>query len=77
MRRFYRTMLAAWMWLHRKGKALGQRRVARVKPVRLVDLDEHTLKDIGLEPWSNALGAEIAMRRYQRRRWPDALSRLY
>jgi hypothetical protein len=78
MRRLFRTMLAAWIWLHRKGRTLGQRRAVPVKPIRLVDLDERTLKDIGLEPWSSALGAEIAMRRHQgRRRWDDAMSRLY
>jgi hypothetical protein len=66
MRSLFRTMRAAWMRLHRKGAAIGRRRAAAVK---LVELDERTLRDIGLEPWSSPLGAEVAQRRLELRRW--------
>jgi uncharacterized protein YjiS (DUF1127 family) len=61
-----RSILAFWMRLHHRGAALGRRRAAAVK---LVELDERTLRDIGLEPWSSPLGAEVALRRHELRRW--------
>ena len=65
MRRLYRSTLAAWLWLHHKGAAIGRRRAVAMK---LGELDERTLKDIGLEPWRSALGAEVALRRHESRR---------
>lgn len=65
MRRLFRTILAAWLWLHHQGGALGKRRAGAVK---LAELDERTLKDIGLEPWRSPLGAEVALRRHEVRR---------
>ena len=58
MRRFYRTVRAAWIWLHQKEKVT----------VKLAELDERTLRDIGLEAWRSPLGAEIALRRHESRR---------
>lgn len=58
----YRSLLAAWLWLHHKGSAIGRRRASAVK---LAELDERTLKDIGLESWRSPLGAEVALRRHE------------
>jgi uncharacterized protein YjiS (DUF1127 family) len=69
MRRLFRSMLAAWLVLHRQGAAIGRRRAVAV---RLAELDERTLKDIGLEPWRSPMGAEVAMRRHEGRRWNAA-----
>jgi hypothetical protein len=77
MRTLYRSVLATWLWLHHKGAALGRRRAASPRLVALTDLDERTLKDIGLEPWRSALGAELAIRRQERRRWHAAHLGLY
>ena len=65
MRRLYRSTLAAWLWLHHQRAAVGRRRAVAMK---LGELDERTLKDIGLEPWRSALGAEVALRRRESRR---------
>jgi uncharacterized protein YjiS (DUF1127 family) len=43
---------------------IGRRRAQRY----LAELDERTLKDIGLEAWRTPLGAEIARRRERLRR---------
>lgn len=74
MRSLYRSVLATWLWLHHKGAAIGRRRAART---RLAELDERTLKDIGLEAWRSPLGAEIAMHRHESRRWQAAHLGLY
>lgn len=74
MRSLFRNMLAFWLWRHRKGAAAGRRRAAAVK---LVDLDARTLQDIGLEAWRSPLGARIALRRYEMRRWSAARIGLY
>jgi uncharacterized protein YjiS (DUF1127 family) len=50
--------LAAWIWLQQKEKVA----------VKLAELDERTLRDIGLEAWRSPLGAEIALRRHESRR---------
>lgn len=70
----FRNMLAFWLRRHRKGAAAGRRRAVAVK---LVDLDARTLRDIGLEPWRNALGARVALRRYEMRRWSASRIGLY
>jgi uncharacterized protein YjiS (DUF1127 family) len=72
--RLLRSMLATWIWLHHQGAALGRRRSARA---RLAELDSRTLKDIGLEPWRSALGAEVAIHRQEMRRWSAAHLGLY
>jgi len=69
-----RSLLASWLWLHHKGAAIGRRRAARA---RLAELDERTLRDIGLEAWRSPLGAELAMRRQERRRWQAVHLGLY
>jgi len=72
--RLARSVLATWLWLHHKGAAIGRRRASGA---RLAELDERTLKDIGLEAWRNPLGADIAMRRHESRRWQAAHLGLY
>jgi uncharacterized protein YjiS (DUF1127 family) len=74
MSTLYRSLLAAWLWLHHKGAAIGRRRAARAK---LAELDERTLRDIGLESWRSPLGAEVALRRHEMRRWQAAHIGLY
>ena len=74
MRTLFRSVLATWLWLHHKGAAIGRRRAART---RLAELDERTLKDIGLEPWRSPLGAEVAIRRHERQRFHAAHLGLY
>ena len=37
--------------------------------VYLTELDAHTIRDIGLEPWRSPLGAEVERRRQLKRRW--------
>jgi len=54
--------------------AIGRRRVAAVK---LAELDARTLQDIGLEAWRSPLGATIALRRYEMRRWSASRLGLY
>ena len=71
---FFRSVLATWLRLHHKGAAIGRRRAGRT---RLAELDERTLKDIGLEPWRSPLGAEVAIRRHERRRFHAAHLGLY
>jgi hypothetical protein len=62
-------MLAAWLWLHHQVAATGRHRAVAVK---LAELDERALRDIGLESWRSPLGAEVALRRHQERRWRAA-----
>ena len=69
-----RSVLATWLWLHHKGAAIGRRLATRA---RLSELDERTLRDIGLEPWRSPLGAEVAIRRHERRRLHVAHLGLY
>ena len=74
MRTLFRNMLALLLRRRRKGAAVGRRRAAAVK---LTELDTRTLQDIGLEPWRNPLGARIALRRYEMRRWSASRVGLY
>jgi len=60
--------------LFRNLLAIGRRRVAAVK---LAELDARTLQDIGLEAWRSPLGARIALRRYEMRRWSASRLGLY
>jgi hypothetical protein len=46
--------------------------VSRAVAVSLAELDARTLKDIGLEAWRSPLGAEVALRRHDSRRWRAA-----
>ncbi|HET7363223.1 MAG TPA: hypothetical protein VFJ70_06575 [Burkholderiales bacterium] len=69
MRRLFRSLLAGWLWLQHKGSAIGRRRAVAL---RLAELDERTLRDIGLESWRGPLGAEVALRRHHTRRWNAA-----
>jgi hypothetical protein len=62
-------LLAAWLWLQRRESAIGRRRAVAVS---LAELDARTLKDIGLEAWRSPLGAEVALRRHDSRRWRAA-----
>ncbi|MBV9190173.1 MAG: hypothetical protein JO292_06075 [Betaproteobacteria bacterium] len=59
MRAFFRKLLAAWTWLH-EARAWASRRRAEVY---LTELDDRTIKDIGLEAWRSPLGAEVERRR--------------
>ena len=68
MRLLIRGLLALWMRLHRAGTQIGRRRAARYTEHHLTDLDERTLKDIGLESWRSPLGAEVERRRQLARR---------
>ena len=74
MRTIFRSVLASWLWLHHKGATIGRRRAGRA---RLAELDERTLRDIGLEPWRSPLGAEVALRRHEQRRFHAAHLGLY
>lgn len=62
-------MRRLWMWLQHSGAAIERRRAVAIK---LGELDERTLRDIGLESWRSALGAEVALRRHQDRGWRAA-----
>jgi uncharacterized protein YjiS (DUF1127 family) len=77
MRRMLKVIGQAWLRLERAVVASRRseaRRIAeqverrRATAVKLVELDERTLKDIGLEPWRGPLGAEVALRRQESRR---------
>jgi hypothetical protein len=59
-------LLAPWLWLQRERSAIGRRRAVAVS---LAELEARTLKDIGLEAWRSPLGAEVALRRHDARRW--------
>ena len=65
MRAFFRQLLAAWIWLRDARARAGRRRVE----VYLAELDERTIKDIGLEAWRSPLGAEVERRRQVNHRW--------
>ena len=65
MRAFFRQLLAAWTWL-RDARARASRRRAEVY---LIELDERTIRDIGLEAWRSPLGAEVERRRRVNRSW--------
>jgi hypothetical protein len=73
VRRVFRNV---WLWLERAAAKRDsyERRAAAVK---LVELDARTLQDIGLEPWRSPLGARIALRRYEMRRWSASRLGLY
>jgi len=88
VRRVFRNV---WLWLERFAakRDSNERRVAeqvqrrrrelvrRAAAVKLVELDARTLQDIGLEPWRSPLGARIALRRYEMRRWSASRLGLY
>lgn len=67
--RLYRTALAWWLSMHRKGRRIGRAygaaRNARAGELALEQLDERMLKDIGLEGWRSPLGLRIEARRRQ------------
>ena len=65
MRALFRKLLAAWDWLHDARAKASQRRAE----VYLTELDERTIKDIGLEAWRSPLGAEVERRRQINHRW--------
>ena len=65
MRALFRKLLAAWDWLHDARAKASQRRAE----VYLTELDERTIRDIGLEAWRSPLGAEVERRRQINRRW--------
>jgi hypothetical protein len=65
MRTFFRRLLAAWIWLREARARAGRRRAE----VYLAELDERTIKDIGLEAWRSPLGAEVERRRQANRGW--------
>lgn len=65
MRSFIRKLLGAWTWLHEARARASQRRAE----VYLTELDERTIKDIGLEAWRSPLGAEVERRRQVNRNW--------
>ena len=64
MRALIRGFVAVWMRLHHASVRIGRQRAE----VYLTELDARTLKDIGLEPWRSALGAEVERRRQLSRR---------
>ena len=51
--------------------------LGRVAAVKHAELDARTLQDIGLEAWRSPLGARIALRRYEMRRWSASRLGLY
>ena len=57
MRHLIRGLLALWMRLHRVGAEIGRRRAARYTQLYLSELDERTIKDIGLETWRSPLAS--------------------
>ena len=65
MRAFFRKVLAAWAWLHDARAQAIQRRAG----LYLAELDERTIRDIGLEAWRSPLGAEVERRRQITQRW--------
>ena len=77
MRQMFSRIGQAWLWLQRAVAASRVREARRILEqverrravaVKLGELDERTLRDIGLEPWRSSLGAEVAMRRHESRR---------
>ena len=74
-----------WAWLARYGadRALNDGRIARYVERRrhevldrgahlVAELDERTIRDVGLEGWRSPLGAEVERRRHLARRWERA-----
>ncbi len=76
-----RSILALWIRLHRMGAAIGERHAAAARRRRaareLAELDERTLRDIGLESWRSSLGARIEAHRRATRLWSAARIGLY
>jgi hypothetical protein len=66
MNAIMRTLLAAWIRLHRLGAFIGRRRAVER---HLSELDARTLRDIGLEAWRSPLGARVETLRQERVRW--------
>jgi hypothetical protein len=70
-----RIVRNVWVWLERlAAKRVSNQRAAAVK---LAELDARTLRDVGLEAWRSPLGATIALRRYEMRRWSASRLGLY
>ena len=80
-----RKILALWLRLHRTGAELGRQRAAafiaayreRRATRELVQLDERTLRDIGLEPWRSPLGARIEQHRREMRAFTELRLGMY
>ena len=66
MARALKMIQQVWAWLARYGAAHA------LKDSRIAQLDERTIRDVGLEGWRSPLGAEVARRRHLSRRWERA-----
>lgn len=67
--RIYRSALAWWLVMHRRGRRSGlayaAARRASAGALELEQLDARMLKDIGLEGWQSPVGRRIEARRCQ------------